>query len=74
MRFCNNYRKQNFVFKNERYSLFRKEDIFYTRFRLNVFTTLNLAMRYYQVEMLFKDRDKLHSASQQIFSLQRHAF
>ena len=58
MRLCIDYRKLNSLTKNNAHPLPRIEDIFDTLSGSKFFTTLDLAMRYHQVEVVPEDREK----------------
>ena len=58
MRFCIDYRKLNSVTTNDAHPLPRIKDIFDTLSGSKFFKTLDLAMKYHQVEVLFEDRKK----------------
>ena len=58
MRLCIEYRNRKSVTKKDSHPLSRIEDIFDTLSGSKFFTTLDLAIRYHQVEVLPEDREK----------------
>ena len=68
MRLCFDYRKLNSITNKDAHPLPRIEDIFDTLSGSRYFTTLDLAMKYHQVEVNPEDQEKTAFSTPDYFS------